>query len=823
MNLIRTALSATLGLGLTLQAASVRAQSAAPPSGAASAAAGASTLDAVVVTGTRQSNRTVGDSQSPIQVISAKELQASGYSDIGSVLNSLLPSVDFPRQNQGAASVQRPFIIRGLSPNEVIVLVDGVRYHTSATVNLNGDIARGSAPVDVGSIPVAGIDHIEVLTDGASAQYGSDAIAGVVNIILKHTVGPGTNVVTATGSQTYKGDGANGSLQGSYGFAFGGDGDNKPGSVRFSWNAAKLQGTNRAQFGDQTPAVIAAAGGPAYQFRGDSPETAYQGTLNFNYKLGGDLQLFGYLIGGERADTTYGFYRTQNNNRNVTAIYPNGYLPQQIATSDDGEMVFGIKGYADGWDWKAYANIGANSVRLRANNTLNVSYYNSFGSSPTAFYLGSYQSSDSQLSFQGSKDYQFSFLPNPVTVSAGIEGRQERYRITEGEPSSYYGDAIGSPVGAQIRTGTPPGQTGDWKRYSGNAYIDLESNLTDKLSAGIAGRYEHYTEGVGSTTSGKLSLRYQLVPQAAVRGTISNGFRAPSLAQEHYQSINTSIVSQTLQQSGTYAVSSAAARALGAQPLKPERSTNYSLGIVLKPTPDVDVTLDAYQIQLRNQIVYSDRISLPAGSAIAAYFNSVVPNQQVTGAQFFLNGATTRTRGIDMVVNYRQDLREYGKLALSAGANINHVTVLNSVGTNSIIAAYAPTATLFGSGSRGLLTDSAPKTKVSLSADWTQGRWDAYLNETYYGSVTRYPAANPPAAGIVPQKYAGKWITNLSLSYTINSWTLTVGADNLFDVYPDKINSHNDQYLANEIPYDSGLSPWGINGGFYYAKASYRF
>ena len=817
MKFVRHALAVAIGLGLTLHAASLRAQTAAA---APDAGTDKANLQTLVVTGTRQSNRTVGESQSPVQVISSKELQSSGYADIGSILNSLLPSVNFPRQNQGAASVQRPFIIRGLSPNAVIVLVDGVRYHTGATVNLNGDIARGSAPVDVGSIPVAGIDHIEVLTDGASAQYGSDAIAGVVNIILKQGTGTGSNIVTLTGSQTFKGDGANGALQGSYGLNFGGS---DAGRLRFSWNAAKLQGTNRAEFGDQTPAVIAAAGGPAYQYRGDSPETALQGTVNFDYKLGADTQLYGYLIGGQREDTTYGFYRTQKNNRNIIAIYPDGYRPQQIATSQDAALLFGIKGYSDGWGWKAYANVGANTVKLHADHTLNVSYYKSFGNSPTRFYLGSYKSGDAQLAAQASKDFTVSFLPNPVTVSAGVEARQERYSITAGEPPSYYGDSIGSPVGAQIRTGTPPDQTGIWTRGSGNAYVEFESRLTSQLSAAVAARYENYNEGVGSTSAGKLSLRYQFVPQLAVRGTVSNGFRAPSLAQEHYQSINTSVVSQSLQQSGTYAVGSPAARALGAQPLKPESSTNYSLGLVLKPTADVDVTVDAYQIDLRDQIVYSDRISLPAGSAIATYFNSVVPNQQVTGAQFFLNGASTRTRGVDLVVNVRQDLKDLGRLNLSAGANVNRVTVSKYAGTNSILATYAPAAVLFGTGSRGLLTDSAPKNKVSLSADWTRGGWNVALNETHYGAVTRYPAANVPAAGIVPQKYAGKWITNLSLSYAIQKWTLSVGADNLFNVYPDRINAQNDQYLANEIPYDSGLSPWGINGGFFYARASYKF
>ena len=340
----------------------------------------------------------------------------------------------------------------------------------------------------------------------------------------------------------------------------------------------------------------------------------------------------------------------------------------------------------------------------------------------------------------------------------------------------------------------------------------------------MAGRYEHYDEGVGSTESGKLSLRYQFTPQIAIRGTASNGFRAPSLAQEHYQSINTSIVAQTLQQSGTYAVGSAAARALGAQSLKPEKSANYSVGLVLKPTRDLDITIDAYQIRIHDQVVYSDRINLAAGSAIANYFNSVVPNQQVTGAQFFLNGATTRTRGVDVVANYRVDLGPYGRTNLSAGGNVNHVTVLDSVGTNAILARYAPTQTLFGTGSRGLLTDAAPKTKVSLSADWTLGPWNAYLNETHYGSVTRVPAANIPAAGIVPQKYRGRWITNIAGSYQVDPHlTLTIGADNVFNKYPDRINAQNDQYLVDTIPYDSGLSPWGINGGFYYAKATYRF
>jgi iron complex outermembrane receptor protein len=278
-----------------------------------------------------------------------------------------------------------------------------------------------------------------------------------------------------------------------------------------------------------------------------------------------------------------------------------------------------------------------------------------------------------------------------------------------------------------------------------------------------------------------------------------------------------------LQQSGTYAVSSAAAKALGAQTLKPEKSTNYSLGVVWTPAKNIDVTLDAYQIKISDQILYTDKISMPAGSRLANYFNSVVPNQQVTAAQFFTNAAATRTRGIDLVGNYRQDLGGYGHLTLSAGANYNRTQILSINSNSALIQKYSPSTMLFGPGSQALLTNAAPRTKYSLTGQWAIGNWDVIASETRYGSVVRYPASFPFAAGVTPQKYAARWITDLSVNYKMHNWVFTAGADNLFNQYPTRVASTNDQYLKNEIPYDTGLSPFGSNGAYYYVKVAYNF
>lgn len=785
-------------------------------------------LQTVVVTGTRTSGRTEADSISPIQVVSPQELQATGYTDVASALNTLLPSLNFPHQSGDNNIAMRPATLRGLSPDEVLVLVDGVRYHSSGLINYNSDIGRGSSPVDLASLPISMIDHIEVLTDGAAAQYGSDAIAGVINVILKHGGKKGDNSITIGGGTFNRGGGDQNGTSGSVGFDLGGHGKDAKGWLRFAWNyQSQMRGPNMAQFGDQTAADAKANGGYLYERMGEPAVKTYQAAVNFGYDITPDVQLYGYVIGSRRSGTGNSYWRTPDGGRTDTDLYPYGYLAYMTAHTNDFQTVVGLKGKLDDWNWNAYASYGINDINIDVSHTDNISLWKEYGSSPSYFAVGGFRNSNAQANLDLSKDFQFGFLPNPVTVAFGAQARRESYRVVPGDPSSYYGDPEGDPVGAQDYDGLTPSESGMWQRQSLAAYFDLETDFTDKLSGGVAGRYEHYNQGVGGTRSGKISLRYQATDSFALRGTVSNGFRAPSLAQEHYESVTTLISNQELQQYGTYPVSSAQAEALGAKTLRPEKSFNYSLGAVWQPTDAFSATLDLYQIRIWNQILYSDAISLVDAdgnyNALGNYFNSVVPGQQVTQAQFFTNAATSRARGAELVANYHLDLDNWGRLDLNADANFNQIRVLSINDSNSVLSEYAPTAKLFGPGSIGLLEKSSPETKYVFGANWHISNWMVMLNETRYGAVTRYPTEDPYPAGILPQTYSARWLTNLSLSYTWQNWTFQVTANNLFNQLPTRVARTNDQYFYNAFPYDSGISPFGMSGGFYYASATFRF
>jgi iron complex outermembrane receptor protein len=325
--------------------------------------------------------------------------------------------------------------------------------------------------------------------------------------------------------------------------------------------------------------------------------------------------------------------------------------------------------------------------------------------------------------------------------------------------------------------------------------VDLETDVTSKLSAGLAGRYEHYS-GAGSTRSGKLSARYQFTDTFALRATASNGFRAPSLAQQNYESVVTLIQNGTLAQIGTYRTSDPAAIALGAKALKPEKSTNYGLGAVWQPWSDFSATVDLYQIRVADAILYSDQIAVS------------IPNSQVTGAQFFVNGATTRTRGADLIADYRMDLADWGRLNFTASGNYNKTKVLE-ISTPA-----------FGRASEGLLTASTPRTKYVFGGDWQLDGFGLHANLTRYGSVIRRGDADD---GSQDQKFAARWLLDLSSSYAWQAWTFTVGVDNLTNQYPTKAslaNVYEDR--ADGLQYSS-LSPFGFNGRYWYGKVAYRF
>lgn len=763
-------------------------------------------LQQVVVTGTRATDRTAAESLSPIDIVSPADLTSSGATDLASALNTVLPSLDFPRPaiNDGNDAL-RPASLRGLSPDDVLVLVDGKRYHTSALVNYNSAVGRGAAPVDLNSIPISAIDHIEVLRDGAAAQYGSDAIAGVVNIVLKHGGAAGGNSITANGGIMDKGDGANNGVQGSVGIPLGGADGNAPGWMRLAWNYQNQMDTNRSANRDRSTTLAGATNTTGYPYEryGDPAVKTYQLLLNFGYTITPNIELYGYLDGSKRDVTSNGYYRAYNSARNVPEIYPNGFLPQIVNHTNDVAFVFGVRGHtASGWHWDVSADYGENNLVFDIADTVNTNLYYTKGYSPTYFHAGTFANKQGVLNVDLSKEFDWG-LRNPVTVAFGAEYRNESYDIGAGDPDSYFFDpttlipGTTSPYagGSQVYPGLTPEVAGDFTRHSKAAYVDLETDLTDKWSAGLAARYEDYSDA-GSTRSGKISTRYQLTPTFALRGTVSNGFRAPSLAQQNYESVVTLIQNGALAQIGTYRTSDPAAIALGAKPLTPEKSVNYSIGGIWQPTSNFNATMDLYQIRIWNQILYSDQIAVS------------IPNSQVTGAQFFVNGATSRTRGADIIASYHLDLDTWGALNLSGSANYNGTTVLH-VSTPA-----------FGRASQGLLTDATPRTKYVFAGDWLVHNFDFHANVTRYGAVTRL---GDDSNGDEDQTFSARWLLDLAASYNWRTWTFTVGADNVTHQYPTKAalnNVYEDR--ADGLQYSS-LSPFGFNGRYWYGKVTYRF
>jgi iron complex outermembrane receptor protein len=763
-------------------------------------------LQQVVVTGTRATDRTAAESLSPIDIISPADLTSSGYTDLASALNTVLPSLDFPRPaiNDGNDAL-RPASLRGLSPDDVLVLVDGKRYHTSALVNYNSSVGRGAAPVDLNSIPMSAIDHIEVLRDGAAAQYGSDAIAGVINIVLKHGGKPGGNEISANGGIMDVGDGANNGVEGSVGIPLGGSGDKAPGWMRLAWNYQSQMNTNRSENTDRATTLAGAVNNTGYPYEryGDPAEKTYQLLLNFGYQVAPNIELYGYLNGSKRDVTSNGYYRAYDSARNVPEIYPNGFLPQIVNHTNDVAFVFGVKGHtASGWQWDVSADYGENNLGFDIQDSVNTNLYYTKGYSPTYFHAGSFTNKQGVLNLDVSKEFDWG-LHNPVTVAFGAEYRNESYDIGAGDADSYFFDpntlipGTTTPYagGSQVYPGLTPEVAGNFTRHSKAAYVDLETDLTDKWSAGVAARYEDYSDA-GSTRSGKLSTRYQLTDTFALRGTVSNGFRAPSLAQQNYESVVTLIQNGALAQIGTYRTSNPTAIALGAKPLVPEKSVNYSLGGVWQATSNFNTTVDIYQIRIWDQILYSDQIPVS------------IPGDQVTGAQFFVNGATTRTRGADVIAGYHLDLDTWGAINLSGSANYNQTAILR-VSTPA-----------FGRASQGLLTDATPRTKFVFAGDWLIHNFDFHANATRYGSVTRL---GDDSNGDEDQVFSARWIFDLAASYHWQAWTFTVGADNITNQYPTKAalnNVYEDR--ADGLQYSS-LSPFGFNGRYWYGKVTYRF
>ncbi|TAL88464.1 MAG: TonB-dependent receptor [Rhodanobacter sp.] len=765
----------------------------------------ATTLSAVVVTtGTRALDMTAVNSLAPIDVITPQDLRVTGANDLASALRVLLPSMNFVQtssNDQGA--VDQPAQLRGLSPDDTLVLINGKRQHSSSVMkNELLSYQSGSTGTDLAAIPLSAIQRIEVLRDGAAAQYGSDAIAGVINIILKG--GDQHGSVGVMHGQYRSGEGNTWQGDADGGFALG-----QKGWVHLSVSDRHQDPTNRAGPDMRFPndptfgTVVFHDGLPLTHIK--------QGAVNLQYDLTPEAQLYGFSVLNKRSVSDGDWYRSlstyANNGSGAVDVYPGGFLPIEHSDLSDDSEVLGLRGTALGWHYDLSGSTGGNRYKFWMTNTYN---YSLGPGSPTAFALGGTNNREKIATIDLSREFNPSWLPNPLNVAWGLEYRDQEYTIDLGEPKSYFGG------GSQAFSGFTPDDAGTHSRQNKAAYLDLTTDFTDKLTGELAVRHEKYSD-FGSTTPWKVSGRYAFTDTLALRATASTGFRAPTLAQEFFSSTATqSIVDpitgkQVLVNTRFFPATNPAAAALGAQPLTAEQSHNYNIGLVYSPPRGLSATLDLYQITINNRIIQSQNFS---GNAVTSFLASA-GFPFIASAAFFTNGVDTRTRGADLVLGYPLDLGDNGALKLTGGVNYGLTDIVSVKPNPPQLGLAGVTIPVFGDINRNLITAQTPKTKVFIAANWTRGNWGLHSQLTRYG---KYVLFNEFTA--VPQNEQAAYLLDLSATYNWGHWLFTLGANNIANTYPDKnvpLNSNGGNFVYPMA------SPFGYEGAYYYGSVAFSW
>ncbi|HEX4681315.1 MAG TPA: TonB-dependent receptor [Gemmatimonadaceae bacterium] len=787
-------------------------------------------LEAVTTLGTRGEARTVIDAPVPIDVLPALEIRSTGRTETAQMIQALAPSFNFPRTTLGDATDNvRPATLRGMSPDQALVLVNGKRRHLSAVVNINGFVGRGSEAVDLNAIPASMIDHIEILRDGAAAQYGSDAIAGVINIVLK-TNAPG-DFTTQVGEYSTKQPAAgnwtsdishhDGKLfytNADKGFSFGQNGYVfVGGEIRDRGLTNRAAPDLRQQYFTGDPKN---SNPPQVDFSiGDSYTHDMTGWLNAGTTLASGVQLYAFGGASHRFGDAFGFWRRPQDPTNVRAIYPNGYLPEEQPTMLDASGFGGVKGRALGWDYDLSTGYGRDNFDMNVVHSVNVSMG---AASPTDFYAGRLAFGQWTNNLDLFRDVAVG-LRSPLHVAWGAEFRVDQYEVGQGDSASWKNggvpvlDAAGkptatpAPVGSQVYPGFRPEDAGSHSRNNAAGYIDVSQDITSQLLIDVAGRAEHYSD-FGSTTTGKVSGRYEPIKGYALRGAISSGFRAPSLGQEYFSNTAINFVTlpgQTTAQPleiRTFPVASAEAQALHAQPLKPEKSVNYSAGVAIEPLRNLSATVDYYKIDMKDRIVLSNNFT--AQSVIDTLAAHGLTG--LGGGRYFTNAVDTKTNGIDVVASYGWTFTQSSVLNLTAGYNGNW-TQVTRVDTSSIIPGQS--VALFSRADRARLEVGNPRNNLLISGDFRTGRAGLVLRGHRYGQVTAFGTT---AAG--DQTFGARWVADASLSFgPVRRGTVIVGADNIFDKYPDPTIAANTN--SGILPF-AGITPFGFNGRFLYAKLS---
>ena len=767
----------------------------------------AAELETIVVTATRTRAASNLETTAPVDVVDATQIASAGAfgGELAQTLQVLVPSFNLSRQsNSGSGDLVRPAQLRGMSPDQVLVLVNGKRRHTTSVTGIDLKIGRGTAPVDFNSIPSNAIKRIEVLRDGAGAIYGSDAIAGVINVILddrpegaEFDLTYGTHYTDFDPIDDSLDDGGTTTVQGSFGLPLGEDG-----FLRAGLEYRDREGTNRAGFDQvpffEDPANIPLVGGQRNFKPGDAATEDLNLWVNAETALGA-LTGYGFATYSTRDAEGTGFFRYPVSSANIESVYPLGYRPITTGDNEDTSLTLGLRGDAGAWTWDASLSYGLNNFEQGVKNSLNPSLG---PTSPTSFRSGETENELLALNVDFGRELD---LGRPAQLALGAEFRSEAFQSKAGELASYQaGPFTDLAIGAQAGGGLKPEEERDLDRDVLSAYAELSVDVTDTLVVDVAGRAEDYDD-IGSVFTGKLAARWEFTPGYALRGSVSNSVRAPSLVQLGYGTSSTSFgAGGQLTTVNTLPVDDEVARLLGAQELEEETSTNLSLGLTARITDNLQVTLDAFQIDVDDRITLSERIDCVPGN-VPADAATACAARNITAANFFTNAVNTRTEGFELVATYSLPLAG-GTLDLSA-AYAQADTEIRSVNDPAVAGVI-----LVGVEETNTIEDAAPDEKGILSARWANERVSALGRVNYYGEATRVFNFG---GGFEPSQTYGSTVqVDVEFGYKVLSQVeLFIGASNLLDEYPDESNDLI--FYFGNLPYDV-LSPIGFNGRFVY-------
>jgi iron complex outermembrane receptor protein len=815
-------------------AAPALAQSAATAAKEPEAEAADASVEELIVTGTAAKGRTVLDSPVPVDLLSASELASSGAvaQELGQALAVLAPSFSFPRQsNSGTSDHVRAGQLRGLSPDQLLVLVNGKRRHPSAIVNSETKIGRGTAAVDLNTIPLEAVERVEILRDGAGAQYGSDAIAGVINILLdqdpEHTdieVTLGEHITHLDPTHQDIKDGETFTLAASTGFAF-----REEGFLRVGIDIENRNATNRAGF-DQIPffedPLNAYLAGRRSYAMGD-PNTESYG-LWFNTEIPvGEVVLYGFGTFGER-ETRGGaaFFRYPVGYQNWPGVYADGYLPKTRGDDQDLSFTTGVEWDLAGWSVDSSLGFGRNEFEYGVDDSQNPSLG---AASPTRFDSGGYEFEQLIANVDATRDLEIAALAGPLTVIAGFEYRRESYVTRAGEPASYQAGSFvacapGYPVdpacaiGAQAGPGLTPADEVEMQRDVVGLYADVAAEVLPRLLLDLAARYEHYSDFGGELT-GKLSAAFDLSEAVTLRGAISNSFRAPAVQQEGFADTTTSFGSgSSLVRTRTLPAYDPIAEALGAEELDAETAFNLSFGITAQ-LGDFSASLDFFRITVDDRITLSERFFDDGVNTYFVDYVSTLPGgADVESVRYFTNAVDTRTRGVDVVVSYAHELFD-GDFDFDVSFSFADTDVCDYAETPSELTDLYPSFRLVGVEETNTLETAAPKWKTVVTADWENDDLSLLARLSAFAATERVFNFG---GGFEPsQRYGTELQLDLEGEYHLtDKIALALGVANVLDNYPDR-SSSDINYFGN-LPYDV-LSPIGINGRYVYTRLSVRF